>query len=347
MNNENLKNFVVKADQTIRKLMEVITANSHEVALVENDRRQIIGLVTDGDIRRGLLGGLNLDSQVGAMLSKDYIAVGPEEERATVLDMMKALGIRHIPVVDREKRLLGIHFLQDLIGTAAKPNLAVIMAGGKGTRLLPLTKDCPKPLIKVAGRPILERLVLHLVGYGIRKIYLAINYLGEMIESYFGDGASLGCSIEYIREKEALGTGGSLALLPERPRDPFIVMNGDLVTQVNLARLLEFHGEAKASATIAARTYQVEIPYGVIEKDQNRLVQIHEKPLIHYLINAGIYVLNPEVPAYVPKGQYFPIIGLFDRLLEAKKLIGAYVLNEDWIDIGVHNELQRANGIFR
>jgi NDP-sugar pyrophosphorylase family protein len=220
------------------------------------------------------------------------------------------------------------------------------MAGGKGTRLMPLTQNCPKPMIKVAGRPILERLILHLVGFGIRKVYISINYHGDMIQTYFGDGSFFGCSIEYLSEKEALGTGGALSLLPKQPNHPFIVMNGDLVTQVNIARLLEFHEQVKAEATIAGRTYQVELPYGIIETDEDRLVKLQEKPLIHYLINAGIYVFNPEVLSLVPNEQYFPIIRLFDVLLEKKAFVGVYVLNEEWIDVGRHHELQRANGIF-
>ncbi|HBE77706.1 MAG TPA: alcohol dehydrogenase [Firmicutes bacterium] len=347
MSKDELKKFIVKADQSIRQAMETITNNWHEVALVENENGQIIGVVTDGDIRRGLLRGLSLDSLVVEIIKKDYIAVGPKEGRAIVLDMMKALSIRHIPIIDPQKRLLGIHFLQDLIGTAVKPNIAVIMAGGKGTRLLPLTQNCPKPMIKVAGRPILERLILHLVGFGITKIYIAIHYHGEMIESYFGDGSAFGCTIEYLREKEMLGTGGALSLLSEQLQHPFIVMNGDLVTQVNIADLLEFHNQMKVAATITGRTYQLEIPYGIIETVAQKLVDLQEKPLVHYLINAGIYVFNPEILSLIPHDQYFTIIRLFEIMLEKKISVGVYAINEEWIDIGMHHELQRANGIWR
>ncbi|HBF36363.1 MAG TPA: alcohol dehydrogenase [Firmicutes bacterium] len=347
MNNDELRKFIIKADQTIREAMETINANWREVALVEDANRQIVGLITDGDIRRGLLCGLTLASPVIKIIKKDYIFVGPEEDRAAVLDLMKALSIRHIPIIDQQKRLIGIHFLQDLIGTPIKPNIAVIMAGGKGTRLMPLTQNYPKPMIKVAGRPILERLILHLVGFGIQKIYISINYCGEIIEGYFGNGSALGCSIEYLKENEALGTGGALSLLPECPKHPFIVMNGDLVTQANINGLLEFHQRIKAAATITSRTYQMEIPYGIIETAENRLVQLQEKPLIHYLINAGIYVFNPKVISLVPRNQYFPITRLFEALLEKKDIVGVYVLNEEWIDVGIHQELQRANGIIR
>ncbi|HEX3044582.1 MAG TPA: nucleotidyltransferase family protein [Bacillota bacterium] len=347
MRNEELNKFIVKANQTIRDAMELINDNLREIALIENEKGEIIGLATDGDIRRALLRGLTLDSPVIEMTTRNYIAVGPEEDRATVLDMMKGLEIRHIPVIDAQRRLLGIHFLQDLIGTTPKPNIAVIMAGGKGTRLLPLTENCPKPMIKVVGRPILERLILHLAGCGIRKIYIAINYYGDVIEAYFGDGSTYGCSIEYLKEKEALGTGGALSLLPERPQHPFIVMNGDLVTQVNIAKLLEFHTQMKAKATITGRTYQIELPFGVIETDDNKLLKLQEKPLIHYLINTGIYVLNPGVLPLIPRRKYFPITRLFEILIEKKLPVGVYVINEEWIDVGRHNDLQQANGIFK
>lgn len=212
---------------------------------------------------------------------------------------------------------------------------------------MPLTKDCPKPMIKVAGRPILERLILHLIGFGIRRFYISTNYRSKVIESYFGDGTNLGCSIEYLKETDALGTAGALSLLPETPQDPFLVMNGDLVTQVNINKLLEFHKRLKAEATIVGRVYHMEIPYGVIEADANRLVQLQEKPLMNYMINAGIYIFNPQVLALVPKKEFFPITSLFNRLLRKKNLVGVYIIDEEWIDIGRHTELQRANGILK
>ena len=345
MANEELKKFVVLEHQTIKEALQVINDNWREVALVEDEKGRIVGVITDGDIRRGILRGLTLDSPAVEVMTRKYISVGPEEDRAAVLDIMKALGVRHVPIIDRKKRLIGIHFLQELIGKVSKPNIAVIMAGGKGIRLRPLTEYCPKPMIPVAGRPILERLVLQLVGHGIQQIYISINYLGNMIEEHFGDGSSFGCTIEYLREKEALGTGGSLALLPERLEHPLIVMNGDLVTQVNITKLLDFHEQEHVEATIVSRPYQVEIPFGVITKEGNRLVQIQEKPPANYLINAGVYVLNPVVLKLIPRDREFPITNLFDLLLKKKSLVGVYMLQEEWIDIGRHDELHKANGI--
>jgi NDP-sugar pyrophosphorylase family protein len=279
-------------------------------------------------------------------MTTNYVSVGPDIDRTAVLDLMKARSIRHIPIVDSKKKLIGAHFLEDLIGSDIKANIAVIIAGGKGTRLLPLTEDRPKPMILVAGRPILERIVLHLVGYGIRKIYISINYLGEQIEKYFGNGESFGCSIEYLREEKPLGTGGALSLLTIRPDKPFIVMNGDIVTQINLSSLLDFHEKQGVAATIGCRPHKVDIPFGVIREKGNRLVSIDEKPSAHYLVNAGVYVLNAALLDMVPGGENFPITGLFEWLLERKIGVGVYIIEEDWVDVGRHEELKRANGSY-
>ena len=216
------------------------------------------------------------------------------------------------------------------------------MAGGEGRRLRPLTDRLPKPMVPVAGRPILERIVLHLVGYGIKRIYISVNYMAEVITEHFGDGARFGCAITYLRESAPLGTGGPLSLLPEPPAHPLLVMNGDLVTQVDVSRLLQFHERQGACATLAARHYQVEIPFGVVTERDDRLVELVEKPTPHYLINAGIYVLDPDVLPLVPAGAFFPITTLFEKLLAHKRRVAVYSIEEDWIDVGRREELCRA-----
>lgn len=325
--------------------MECITENWHEVALVEDIGHRIIGVITDGDIRRGLLRGLTMESPAAEVMTKSFISMGPDAGRTAVLDTMKSRAIRHVPVLDKDKKLIGIHFLEELIGTSLRPNIAVIMAGGKGIRLRPLTENCPKPMIPVAGRPILERIVLHLVGYGIREIYISLNYLGNMIEDHFGDGSSFGCTIKYLREEKPLGTGGSLALLPDRPKHPFVVMNGDQITQIDINSLLSFHDQEHVEATIAIKPYQVEIPFGVIQKNGNHLIEIQEKPMANYLINTGIYVLNPSVLPLIPRNEEFPITALFDMLLERKMPVGVHYVDEDWIDVGRHDDLKKAKGL--
>lgn len=340
----NLDKLVIGQSGSIREAMQRITDNWRELALVTDDSARVIGVVTDGDIRRGLLAGLGLDARVDTVMTKKYISVGIDADRASVLDLMKARSIRHVPIIDAESRLLGVHFMQDLIGASERPNAALVLAGGQGVRLRPLTEHIPKPMVLVAGRPILERIVLHLVGYGVRKVFLAVNYKAETIKEYFGDGTRFGCEIVYLHESEALGTGGPLSLLPQAPEHPLIVMNGDLVTQVDIAELLKFHESRKVSATIAARPYELEIPFGVIREEGGFLSDIEEKPSSYHLINSGVYVLGREAAALVPKNTFFPITDLFAKLLEQGLPVGVYTMKADWIDVGRHEELRRARG---
>jgi len=344
MHAEDLSRFVVRPDQTVRDAMRTITDNWRELAIVVEPGLRVVGVITDGDIRRGLLNSLTLESPAAAVMTRDYIAVGPEADRAAVLDLMMSRSIRHVPVLDAERRLMGVHFLEALIGTTDKPNVAVIMAGGEGRRLRPLTDARPKPMMDVAGRPILERIVLHLVGYGIKRIYIAVNYLAHVIEAHFGDGGRFGCEIAYLREDRPLGSGGALSLLPKGHSHPLIVMNGDLVSRFDVSRLLEQHAREGVAATVAARDHRVDIPFGVIDAHGRRLQALTEKPSAHFLINAGIYVLDPALLGEIPAGQFFPIPRLFDRLLAQGRPVGVYRIEEDWIDVGRREDLSRANG---
>ncbi len=344
MEREQLKKFVVADTATIRDAMRAIDANWHEVVVVQDANQRVLGVITDGDVRRGLLRGLSMDAPANEVMTKTFVRVSPETDRAAVLDMMKAKVIRQIPVIGADGTLKGIHFLEELIGAEAKPNIAVIMAGGQGTRLRPLTERCPKPMISVAGRPILERIVLHLVGHGIRKIFISVNYLAEIIESHFGDGAGFHCEIEYLRESEPRGTGGALAFLPGPLSHPVVVLNGDQITQVDFSSLLEFHRNERADATIAARSYQVEIPFGVLRAENRRLVELTEKPSAHFLINSGIYVLDPSVLPLVPRNRNFPITELFSVLLEKNRKVAVHYFDEEWIDVGRHEDLRKADG---
>ena len=344
MQHDKLAKFTVGPQQTLRDAMRVITDNWREVALVADDTLRVLGVITDGDIRRGLLAGLTLDSPAVNVMTRDYVCVPIDVGRAAVLDLMKARSVRHVPVVDAERRLLGIHFLEALIGTDEKPNVAVIMAGGEGRRLRPLTDTIPKPMVHVAGRPILERIVLHLVSYGIRRIFIAVNYLAEMIEAHFGNGERFGCSIEYLQEDSQLGSGGALSLLPKDLPHPLLVMNGDLVSQFDVARLLDYHARKGALATIAARHHQIDIPFGVIEESDTKLVSLTEKPSTHVLINAGIYVLEPSLLARIPERTFYPMTTLFERLLADGSAVGVYRIEEDWVDVGRRADLSRANG---
>ena len=341
----DLEKFVIADTASIRDAMAAIEKNSREVVLVHDDQQAIIGVITDGDIRRALLNGLTMATNAAEIMSRNYISVQLHTDRAAVLDLMKSVRISHVPVLDHNRHLLGIHCLHEIIGHTALPNVAVIMAGGKGTRLRPYTEACPKPMVKVAGRPILERIILNLVGNGIRQIYVAINYLGHMIEAHFGDGSAFGCQIHYLRETIELSTGGALSLLPNNLQHPILVLNGDQITRINVLGMLNHHIESAADATISVGHYQHEVPYGVVHQHNGQLLRLEEKPALDILINLGMYVLNPDVIQLVPKNQYYLITDLFGKLLEQKKIIATYFSDEDWIDVGRPDDLKRANGL--
>lgn len=340
MNNINCK---IQSDATIREALEVIDLFANGVVLVLNKDNKLLGILTDGDIRRALLKGALMHDPVLPWISKDYVSVGPEVSRVEVLDLMQARLIDQVPVLNGSGKVVGLHLIHDIIGGRKLNNVAVIMAGGKGTRLRPITEQLPKPMIKVAGRPILERLVLHLVGSGITRIHLAVNYMSHLIEDHFGDGSRFGCSIEYLREEEPLGTGGSLSLLPEIPEEPLFVMNGDLVMQANICQMLRFHVEGRYYSTMGVKPYRHEVPFGCIKSDSGRIIAVEEKPSIHRLINSGIYVLSPDAVRNVPKG-FYPITDLFESALVNKRPCGAFLIEDEWTDVGRMDDLAKARG---
>ena len=315
------------------------------IVFVCDGHRRVLGTLTDGDVRRAILAGAAVTSQhVSTIMNRGFASVVPSSGRVEVLDLMRARGIEQIPVIDDRGRLCGIHSIHELIRSPVSDSWAVILAGGKGTRLRPLTEHVPKPMVPVAGRPILERLVLHLATHGVRRIFLSVNHLAGVIEDHFGDGSRFGCSIEYLREETALGTCGPLSLLPPKRKFPLIVLNGDLVTQVNIDRLLQFHSHGGYVATLGLRPYHVDIPFGVAEVRGNRLVTLREKPTERMLISAGIYVVGPRALRLVPRHQKFQMPELFDRCLGKKLKVGAYVVEGDWSDVGDPSDLRRAKG---
>lgn len=331
----------VHLSKSIFDAMKTIEMGSAGIALVVDDRATLIGTLTDGDIRRALLSGATLETPLLEYLPDKFTAVSSDVGRAEVLDLMQARILHQVPIVDASGKVLGLHLLHEVLGAVSRPNWAVIMAGGRGTRLGKLTEHTPKPMIKVAGRPILERLVLHLVGFGIQRIFLSINYLGHVIEEHFQDGKRFGCEIEYLREEEPLCTGGALALLPQKPSNPLIVMNGDLVTQVNLDQMLAFHSAGNFVATVGVRGYSHQVPFGCADVKNGRLTRLEEKPLITRWINAGTYVLSPQVVNRIPK-KYFPITDLFEGCIERNESVGAFPIEGDWIDVGQREQLNQA-----
>jgi len=330
--------------QSLRHALQSLDASSLGIVLVEDVTGVVAGTLTDGDIRRAILKGATLDAPVDDHLQRQFLSVGPDASRAEVLDLMHSRWFSQIPILDAARRVVGIHTLHEILGGAPRPNWVVVMAGGRGERLRPLTDALPKPMIPVAGRPILERIVMHLVRYGIRRIFLAVNYRADVIEQHFGDGSSFGCGIEYLREDVPLGTGGALSLLPSGAGHPLLVLNGDLLTQFDVDALLDFHVRGGFRATIGVHEYAHTIPFGVIQCDGDRVVEIREKPTQSWQTNSGIYVLDPDLVLRIPGGVPYAMPALIEDCLARTEAVGAFAVDEDWIDIGRPAELERARG---
>ncbi len=341
-----LTDLVVTPDASILDALGRLEGNEQGIVFVCEPDLRILGALTDGDLRRALLGGAPLDGRIlQDIMSREFVSVSPTADRAHVLDLMLARQVEQVPILDAGGHLVGLHTMRQIIGAGPRPNRAVIMAGGKGTRLRPYTESTPKPMVKVAGRPMLERLVLHLVGHGIREIYIAVNYLSDVVEEHFGNGSAFGCSIEYLQEDHPLGSGGALSLLPPGVvTEPLLVMNGDLVTQIDIGHFIDFHTSGGFVATMGLHAHTVPLPFGVAEVSGASLRGLREKPTERFLINAGLYVLSPDVLDYVPSDQEYPITELFRSCLRDGLSVGAYYIEDDWMDVGRPDDLKKANG---
>lgn len=336
---------------SIRDAMLAIQEGTANAAFAVRPDGGLVGVVTDGDIRRALLEGTHLLDQVEPLIRTNPVVATEAESRSAVLDLMQSRGISQVPVIDDRGRLVGVHLMRELLGRIDRPNLAVIMAGGRGARLQPVTNSIPKPMVPVAGRPILERIVNHLVGFGITNIVLSVGYLAEVIESYFGDGESHGCRIHYVREDPSrpLGTGGPLAVVHRQWPSvgaPVMVLNGDLLTQFDVAALLTHHAQSQAVATIASFTYSHEVPFGVLQCDPMGAVRaIVEKPTRIEKASGGIYVLNPDVLANVPVDRFVPMTQILAGCIERDELVTTWSIDQDWLDVGRPQDLARARGL--
>jgi dTDP-glucose pyrophosphorylase len=332
----------VAQSATLRDAMLALDRGARRIALVVDPGGVLVGIVTDGDIRRALLNGAGLDDPLAPVLSPRFVSVDVREARASALELMRALAIGAIPVVDHAGKPVGLHLLHEFLEPVARDTTAVVMAGGRGMRLRPLTESIPKPMLRVAGRPILERIVLHLVGHGITRIYLAVGYLADVIEDHFGDGSRHGARIEYLREEQPLGTAGALGLLPEPPAGPVLVMNGDLVTQVDLGAMIDAHLASGAIATVGMLRYVHTVPFGCVERVDDRVTALVEKPAIVREVNSGIYVLDPALVNRVEKNVPVNAPDILGDAIERGEFVGAFEIEDDWLDVGQREELAKA-----
>ncbi len=340
------KEILVPPNTPISKAIEIIDYAGLQIALVINEKGQLLGTVTDGDIRRAILKQLSLDEPVSKIMNSNPRFIHRDQSRETAALLIQSSKVRQIPVLDEKYRVLGLEIADELLYSPLRDNWVILMAGGVGSRLKPLTASCPKPLLKVGGKPVLETIMESFIEQGFRHFYFSVNYKAEMIIEYFGDGSRWAAEIRYLHETKQLGTAGAVGLLPAKPEEPLLLMNGDILTKINFGQLLDFHQKNLTEATMCIREQCSQIPYGVVTIDKNRLQQIDEKPQQCFFINAGLYVLNPEVLNYIPVGSYFDIPDLLKTLLQKGKEIAVFPVREYWIDIGRFDDLERANNEF-
>ena len=322
----------------LRDAVAAIEASEAKIGIVCDGNGALVGTITDGDIRRALLRGAGLDSAVAEAMNPRPITAPVGISRDHALSLMRKHAILQLPLVDQSGRIVDlVLFKKDSVDDI----WVVLMAGGEGRRLQPLTADTPKPLLLVGGQPLIESLVRRFADQGFRRVFLSVNYRAERFKAHFGDGSAFGVSIDYLHETEPRGTAGSLSALPPVPA-PVIVMNGDVLTSVDFRHLLAFHTEQQATATMCVRQYVLQVPYGVVELDDQKLRAIVEKPKQSFFVNAGIYVLSPETIARIPAAGRFDMTALFEQLIADGGRIAVFPLREYWLDIGRMTDLERA-----
>lgn len=339
--------FLIDESATMRETMAAIDRSGKGIALLVDAERRLIATLTDGDIRRAILAGIQLDTPAALLVARKPpkarrpIAATPDLDETELKALMDRHGIRHVPVLDSEGRVLRLAIREELDSEENLAVSAVIMAGGFGTRLRPLTDDTPKPMLSIGGTPLLERTVGRLRKHGIRNVNLTTHYLPEKIQNHFGDGSGFGVRINYVEEEVPLGTAGALGLLPESD-EPLLVMNGDILTGVDFQELVKFHREHEAALTVGVRQYEFKVPYGVVQAEQGVVRSLREKPKYEFLVNAGIYLLEPDVRGYIPADRRFDMTDLISALLKDGRKVVTFPVVEYWLDIGQIEDFQRA-----
>jgi len=331
---------------TIADALRIIEESGVQICLVVDPEHRLLGTVTDGDIRRGILRALPLDAPVTEVMRTSPWVAPADESPDRLHTLMIQLEIQQIPLVDSAGRVIGLVTARDLSKSGDRDNWVVLMAGGLGNRLRPLTETVPKPLLKVGHKPLLETILETFRAHRFRKFFLSVNYKADMVKAYFGDGRRWGCEIAYLEETQRMGTAGALSLLPGRPTAPMIVMNGDLLTKANFAALLDFHQEQGAMATMGVRQYDFQVPYGVVEIERGHILSLTEKPVQNFFVNAGIYVIDPAAVDRVPENTFFDMTDLFGLLIKEKQPTSAFPICEYWLDIGKPDDFIRANDDF-
>jgi dTDP-glucose pyrophosphorylase len=344
---QHWQQVLIGPEASLRETIEVIDRAALQIALVVDEQQRLVGVVTDGDIRRALIRGLSLEHPVAEVMNKRPKVAALQDSKTQLIAIMEGHHLYQLPVVDDHGRVVRLESLQALYKQPSFPNPVFLMAGGFGTRLRPYTDDCPKPLLEIGGKPILETIIENFVKSGFRQFFIAVHYRSQQIKDYFGDGARWGIDIQYIEELEPMGTAGAIGLLPDGlPDVPLIVMNGDILTQIDFSRLLAYHNEQQAIATLCVRQYEYQIPYGVVNLEQQRVVGIEEKPLQSCLANAGIYVLDHSLIKAIAAQKTLDMPTLLNQQVAEGELVSMFPVNDYWLDIGREADFLRAQGEF-
>jgi dTDP-glucose pyrophosphorylase len=334
---------LISPDATIQQAISNLDLVAIKICLVVNQAGELIGTLSDGDIRRGLLKGLDLGSPIDSIVRRNPLVVPPDLSSEMVMQLMVSNKVQQVPVVNDQHQVVGLHLWNHITIPPERPNLMVIMAGGMGTRLRPHTENCPKPLLLVAGKPMLEHIIERAKLEGFSRFVLAVHFLGHMIEEHFGNGDRLGVQIDYLREQSPLGTAGALGLLQPPPTEDLVVTNGDVITDIRYGELLDFHLRHKAAATMAVRVHEWQHPFGVVQTQGIEIVGFEEKPVARSHINAGVYALNPEALSELKADERCDMPTLFERLQAEVKRTVAYPMHEPWLDVGRPDDLYLAN----
>ena len=332
----------INQNASIKEALEVIDKGAIKVAVVLSDDGLLLGMLNDGDIRRALLKGMSLGDSIAGIINKHPVVANINDTKERILELANEKKLHQIPIISNGK-LIGIQDIREFLAPKNKPNKVILMVGGLGTRLRPLTNDVPKPMLDVGNKPILHTIVENFAKYGYTDIIMCVNYKSEIIKEYFGNGDKFGVKIEYVLESQRTGTAGALSLLQKRPKDDFFVMNGDLLTNVNFEYLHEYHKDSNALASICIRKYEMQVPYGVVNVRANKVTSIEEKPTQSFFVSAGIYMFSPIVLDFIPKGVFYDMPTLFSELLKQGFAVYPFFIREYWLDIGKMDEYRRAN----
>lgn len=338
-----IKKLFIKLNVTIKYAMEIIDKGGKEIALVIDENDRLIGIVTGSDIRRAILRGVSLDCLVKDIVNRNFVFITKNYTQTLLNTIFERKNIKQLPVLDDNMRIIDLITYHKLKNKLLKENWVVIMAGGLGTRLLPLTKEIPKPMLKIGNKPMLETIIKQLKSYGYTNIVICLNYKGHIVENYFNDGSNFGVNIKYVKEEKRLGTAGAIRLASKYLNKSFFVINGDILTKLNFERMIKYHQEYENLITIGTRKYELQIPYGVIDIKEETVTELKEKPYMSFFVSGGIYCLEPEVIEYIPKDEYFDITQLINLLLAKGMKIGGFPIMEYWMDIGQIKDYEQAN----